>query len=534
MDTRLFDYIHEQFPKFNRTICDGLATEHLRVVERYIDRIWRCAEPGFPEGLRYEGYQRATPYEEFQVAPAKQKSKRIFEMARSDIYLVKYLFSYHGEMLPPRYLYLPFVRDGGIITLMGSTFSVSPVLADRAISVGVDSLFVPLNRDKLVFRRRLHHFMINGERTNSYIVWSNIYHAQRDRSKQGMNFLNMDATPVHYLLARFGFTRTFAEFANASVFVGRSNEITEEKFPSNEWYICRSCGIKPSGLKWRTYYPNDITLAVRKSEYTFTVSSMIAAFFYIVDHFPDRISPEYVDDVTMWRVTLGKVAIDQTTSEGKLLNNVEAHLTSLDGYVDYMVKDWLREDGIEVNDIYDLFIYVIDVMPEFLAQSGSEISSMYGKRLTLLRYVMMDVIKGIFNFMFAFKTGAKKEVTVTEIKNAMNRYLKPRLVIRMNRGHGEVGSISSPGDNKVFKITGCIVLQANTTQSTKHSTRNIDPSKFLHASIAEVGSFNNLPKSSPTGTSRINPYVRIDDAGGIQRDTRKVELIDRVQSQIQR
>lgn len=535
MDKILFDHIHKNFPKFNTLVCEGLAVEHMRAVEKYIDRVWKCAAAGFPDDLKYVGYVRCSPTEEFMVAPVKKKNKRLFEMARSDMYMVKYMFTFKGEPMKPRYMYLPFVRPGGIITIMGSTFAVSPVLADKAISVGVDNIFIPLNRDKLTFKRLIHRFVVNGEATTSYVVWSNIYHAQKNRRSISMSqhYIEMNATPVHYLFCKYGLTRTFAEFAGCHVVAGEQ-DITPEKYPESEWKICESNKIKPSTLKSKYYTPSRVKIAIRNEDYNLTTASMIASFFYIADHFPFRVRAVEVDDVNLWRILLGRITFTNDVSEGKLINDINAHLASLDGYIDGMVIEWLREDGVYVEDIYGLFMHVLETISERLTQSGSSVSSMYGKRLTVLRYVLMDIIKAIFNFMFAMKPGTKKVVTQSEIVNAMNRFLKTRLIVRLNHQHGEISSISSPGDNKIFKITSNVVLQTNTAGSKAHSGSNIDPSKFLHASIAEVGSFLNLPKSNPTGMSRVNPHVNILPDGTIERDPAKVALIDKVQEQIQR
>lgn len=535
MDKNLFGHIHEQMPKFNPVVNDGLAVEHMKWVVRYIDRIWQCAAPGFPEGLVYKGCVPCTPQEEYAMAPVKRKNKRVFEMARSDVYMVKYLFSFKGVDLPARYLYLPFVRDGGIITLVGSTFAVSPVLADKAISVGVDNIFIPLNRDRLTFRRMVHHFIADGERSTAFVVYSNVYHAKASRRASAVNriYTDMNATPVHYMFCKYGVTETFAKFANASVAVG-TDDINEDAYPKSDWVICKSVGLKPRTMKTKYYNGSDVRIAINREAYNKTTESMIAAFFYLVDHFPHRIKPEFVDNLDLWRVLLGRIAIALDVSEGKLLNGIELHLDSLDNYIDGMAMEWLREDGVEVKDIYELFMYIVENMSEMLTNYGATVSSMYDKRLTVLRYALLDIIKAIFNFLFSMKSGTKKEITQKEVVSAMTRHLKPRLIVRMNRNHGEVSSISSPGDNKIFKITSNVVLQSNASGGKNHGGSNIDASKYLHASIAEVGSFCNLPKSCPTGMSRINPNVRLLEDGTIERDPAKVALIDAVQASIQR
>lgn len=536
MDKRLFSHIHKRFPKFNDHVCEGIACLHMQEVERYIDRVMRCAADGFPPGLKYLGYTRCTPQEAFAIAPARRKNKAYLEMARSDVFLVKYMFSFNGEELRPCYLYLPFVRPGGLITLRGSTFAISPVIADRAISVGVDSIYIPLNRDKLTFRRTVHHYVDNGKRESAYVVWSNIHHAMKKRrGKANAAYkLNMNASPMHYLLCKHGLTETFKIYAGVDIVVG-GEEINKKTYPPDEWKIITSTRIKPRTLKIPYYEPSGLRIAVPADKMDNTLSSMLAGVFYIVDHFPDRCLPEYVDDVNLWKILLGYITFSNDASEGRLINDINSHLDSLDGYIDGMVREWLLEDGIDCTDIYQLFMYVISTMSVKVSQSANAVSTMYGKRLTVLRYVLSDVITAIFKFMFALRSNSDKPVTKNEIINAMNRFLKPRLVVRMNRGHGEVTSESSPGDNKIFKITSVIVPQGDTGSGKRsRQSGNVDPSKFLNASIAEAGSYNHLPKSSPTGMSRINPYVRLAGDGTIERDPEKVELIDRVQREIQR
>lgn len=536
MDKKLFDYIHTQQPKFNPILAKGLAVEQMKLVEQYIDRIIRCAEPGFPEGLRYVGCSRCTPAEEYAVATTKRGGRQTYELTRSDIYLCKYTFSYFGEDIK-RYLYLPFVSESGLITLLGSTFSISPVLADTAISVGTDSIFIPLNRDKLTFKRLVHHYIVDGTRETSYVIWSAIHRAAtRSRSTtQKRRTIDVAATCIHYMFCKYGFTRTFAQFANAEVVCGMGDEITAQKYPPSHWRICESVQVKPRGVKSKVYQGTPIRLAIRNEHYNLTTSSMIAGFFYIADHFPDRMLPEYLDNNDHWKILMGHVIFANDESEGKLALGVEAHMLSLDGYIDGMVKEQLYEGGVYVDDIYDLFMHVVETFNARVTQTGNDVASMYGKRLTVLRYVLIDVIKEIFGVLFDLQKASKKKLTRNDINNIFNMHLKPELIIRMNRKHSEVTSISSSSDNMTFKITTNIVLQTNATATGRSKKAAVvEPSKLLHASIAEIGSFTNLPKSEPSGRSRINLFAHIGSDCSIERDPKKKELLDAIQEQIAR
>lgn len=533
---RLFDHIHNKHtPKLNRAVCDGVAVEHMRSIEGYIDRIIRCAEEGFPEGLKYIDYERCTPQEEYNEVTRKRNNRRSFDLSRSDVYMVRYHFSFDGEELFPLFLYLPFVSDGGLIRLRGSLYSISPVLADKAISVGQNSLFIPLTRDKLTFKRLIQHYYVNGKQENTYVIWSTVYHrSERSLRNAGKPTIKMESSLAHYLFCKYGLTRTFAQFADAEVVVGDETTITEQTHPQSEWFICSSTGIKPRGLARGAYTGSGIRLAVRTKEWSQTVAGLVGGFFYIVDHFPERVLPEYVDNERLWKILLGHVIFASHVSEGKLAEDIETHMISLDEYIDRMARDNLADDGVYVTNVFELFAHVIETFAVRVMASGDDIGSMYGKRLTVLRYVSEPIIRGIFGFMYRLRS-AKKPVTKEDIQKNL-KMIPTELILSINYEHGEVKPIASPSDNKIFNITSNVVPQTSSKSGARASTKStlVDPSKFLHASIAEVGSFSHQPKSEPTGRSKLNPCVRTEPDGLIVRDPDKISLIDSVQEKIRR
>lgn len=544
MHDPLFSAIHDlHVPKFNAIVCNGLAVEYMKHCEAFIERIIECAESGFPAGFKYEGYKRCTPHEEYMEVTRKRNSKRTYEMAVSNVYLVKYMFSYNGEMLPrPCYMYLPYVTDGGLIKLRGSTFSIAPVIADLAISTGVDNLFIPLNKDKLTFERLNHHFYANDERHTESVVWSTIYHRSAKTPRSGGKpTVQAQPTLVHYLLCKYGFKQTFAQFAAANVQVGDDSTINETTHPKSDWVICRSTRIKPRGVKEKWYNGSNIRLAVRKDEYNPMTIKLVAGFFYVVDHFPDRVKEEFINnpeenEQNMWMILLGHVYFGNGNGFGKLIEDITAHMRSLDDYVDELVRENLRKEDVHIHDLYDLFGHIIATHSERIRAAGNSVSSMYGKRLLVERFVLSNIIRAINTFMFKLRAANRRPLNKSDIMNMMSRILKMDLIIGINSGHGEVASISSPGDNKIFKITSQVVLQTNSSGAAGGRSKSnlVSPSKHLHASIAEVGSYSNLPKSDPTGRSRLNPCILLEADGLIKRDPAKRELLDSVQQKIQR
>lgn len=545
MDTEIARLIDGDTPKINPLLGNGLAIAHMSGipekdgrnvsgVEQYIDQVFRSASKGFPDGLVYVGSQRCTPQEEFALITKKKGAKRTFDVARSDIYMRKYFFRFKGEDLEPRPLFLPFVSDAGTIVISGSRFNISPILSDRVISVGVSSIFVRLLRDRLTFERMGQHFMIDGSRETVQVAWALIYH-RNAKMKKMRQTVKANCTLMHYLLCKYGFTETFQRFGNCHPVIGGA-EVNKNVYNEEEWVICQSTQVRPKGVGKGFWQPTNIRIAVRKDELTPMVKNMLGGFFYVADHFPDRVLPEYVDAKRMWMILMGHIIFSGTINEGKLYDDVNDHMTSLDEYLDQLVTVKLRDIGIHVDDIYQLFGIVIANFNDWLLAATDKVASVYDKEFSILYYVLYDITAAIFKLYFKLKAASKKELTAKEIVATMNLTLRTGLIFSMTKNHGEVSNISSPGDNKAFKITSILIPQSGSSRMSSRKDRATlnDPAKRLHASIAEVCGYANLPKSAPDGRSRSNPHVLLDPKGVVLRNPAHVELLDSVQEMIRR
>lgn len=534
MDKQLHQLMQRETPPCNVDICEGLAVKHIPMVEKYIDSVMRSAAKGFPAGLEYMGCERCTPFEEFNVVSKRKNGRRSIDVARSDIYLMKYHFKFKGVDLPSRYLYLPFVSAGGTMTISGSRYVVSPVLSDKVISPGLTNVFVRLLRDKLTFERMPYTVIFNNANETVQVVWSMIYHKPASLKKLRAT-VKANCTLMHYLLCKYGFTETFKTYGNCNPVVGE-REINEESYPPSEWVVCRSTQVKPKGFGKSFYQPTEIRVAIRIVEFTPMVKSMISGFFYIVDHFPSRVLATYVDNTRLWNILLGHILFSGTINEGTLFTDVSKHFKSLDEYIDNLIAVKLKEIGYEVSDIYHLFAIIINNFNEWLLEASEKVSSLYGKELSILYHVLYEITSAIFNLNFKLKSASKKELTDKEIISTMNMVLKTGLIFSITRQHVNMSTVSYSGDNKFFKITSILVPQSSSNRMTAKKTRASlsDPAKRLHVSVAEIGGYANLPKSDPTGHARINPHAHIDEKGAVLQDPSKIPLLSHVEDQIRR
>ena len=90
-DTDLFAYMHrKRAPKFNEDVVKGLAVIDVKAAKDYVDNIINCGVSQYPEGFEFVRSERCNPLEEYNViTKSRSGPNRVFDLARSDVYLVK-------------------------------------------------------------------------------------------------------------------------------------------------------------------------------------------------------------------------------------------------------------------------------------------------------------------------------------------------------------------------------------------------------------------------------------------------------------
>lgn len=548
MHPDLTKHVSSVVPDLNMDLARGLATVHMRGRYDWIERVLRAAEAGFPKELKYVGYRICTPQEKYQAAiktrkPRRARSKqqqtmkngggRQYETAKTDFSMIELMFTFNGEAMGKRFLYVPFTGSAGQIDISDTNWITSPVLADRVISIGVHQIFVRLLRDRLTFNREMYPIRLNGNRIQPEIVFSWVYHKSKDKDKQPKN--QARTSMVHYLFCKYGFLGAMKKYADCTPEVGEA--ITTDTHPESEWNIYSTLctnEIMPKSLgrrsKVQDYQPTRLKVAIRKNEDNDMAQAMAAGFFYVADHFPDMVNERFVMGPEGWIAPMGYMLLPDNINRGKIEEGVHKHLSSLDYYADPIVVDNLKEIDIHVENIYDFFAYIAKYFGTMISNNQDRINSMYDKEFIVLYYVLYDITSAIFNLFFALKANSKKAMTKNDVEKALNDNLKSGLAYALSKSHGEVASMSYSGDNMAFKPTSMLVPQTSTNKLAKRGGDRgtlSDPSRTLHPSQAELASINTMRKPEPTGRDRTNFMARLKANNRlIDRNPRFKELFD--------
>lgn len=544
---KLFNYIHkEKITHLNPILADGYSTLALHNAIAHIDAYTRCGL-SILEGtdLEYVGFVQATPEEMYDELVKKTSTRPpTFDVSRSDLYMTKMHWRFHGsDIYHP--IFLIFSKDN-ITYLRGSAFGIFPVLIDRSFSIGHNELFFPFTRARIKFLKVPHErLMVTGSGcqlvSDAVIYGPNIYNRSKDSlRKQGTPQWKARTTLAHYLFCHKGVVGAFKHYANVDVIVGDSKTISVDSLNMNEWVYFESANVKPADFgRFREYFKPDLRIAVRREELTPGVDGLINGLFYVADNFPEMVNIKYVGtqhEATMWAQIMGNVIFPTNVNPGKLLEDMAPHFESLKDYVDAEVIIKLQSDGIYCNDFYELCYYILDNFDSMIVEGIDKVSSMYDKKIEVLKYVLTPITSSIFKFIFNIKKG-KGTLTPETVAVRLGKFVKPKEIFSINHGHGEITSAAglTSSDCKALRGTSALVAQTSSSGPNAKSKMSLtDPTQHLDVSFAELGQFAAITKSDPSGKGFINLTAKVDHKGHLLRDPELLDLTTKVQNTIKR
>lgn len=521
-------------PPMNREIMEGMAVSSMKYLEEYLDAQIRSVCAGLPPEVRYVSYERCTPQEEFDELTKVRNNRRTFDLANSTVYLVKFHLVFTDQMgiehLITRFIYLPYVTDAGIMSIGGTQHHIVPVLSDKVFTPSNDSIFVRLMQDRNNMFRLYHTVIFNGVREARYVVWATIYRGENNDSRSTPT-TKAKTTLAHYLFGKYGFSDAFTRYAG-SVPVFGMDEINPEDYPSDEWVICESTHVKPPTCIDKMYIATKIKLAIRKENWTPAMKALVVGFYYVVDHFPDRFipTPRSLDDRAIWMILIGHIRFSGVYGENKLYNDIEKHFESLDGYLDTVVQQKLREKGVELENYYDLLNYIQINFDAMIRENENNGLCVYGKNLEVLSYILYDILYGFVMVKFRLcKIVNRRPLTLKDVTENLHRRVRMGAVFGLSSGKIITEAVSYSGDSIYPKVTAIITEQENRAGANRGQSERVTvgPQHRVDLSMVTAGSVLNLPKSNPTPMARVNPWITLDPLTGTVLPNPKFEkLID--------
>lgn len=553
MNPRFVEGVMKRTPAIDPRIGLGLAYHLNSGIPQYVSSLFSCNASRFPTRLKYVGYREATPYEGYAYMTRVLNNSRFHDINKNDIRLYCFMFRWEGPNGDVReinkYIYLPFIRRHGFMYMNGVKYIVVPVMADGVMTIKPTEVFIKLIKTKLWFEKINNvPFVVDGEPEYTNVYTSKI-HNKNSKNKQ-IDSIKMKPILYHYLFCKYGVSETFRQlhghsFRDDVVCFNKSkwDEISEQ-YPREEWVIIESLGKKPNKTYlYPIYNPSNIAFLIRRELYEdprfhADYKNFFGSMYYVLDHYTSehRMNPNMLDDVGAWRSMMGEVIVSSLDHVATIKSAIEKHMVSLDGYVDDMVRSEFDRSGIhDINSVYDLFLYIIK---NFTRLTGSVMetetaNSLYYKQLQVYQFLLFDLTKSINNVYFELSSLRLEEerdpslnIKVEAIVKILDG-IRPNVVMQI-KNHGEIIVVDDPTDLPLLKLGRMVTTQEKSDKAKTSRTpfNPNSPTSALHESILEVGAAFDMPKSDPSGKSRLNPHVMIDDQYRIIPNPELKEIMD--------
>lgn len=505
IDPKLLELNNASLPKLNEKIQDNLVVYHLSTIEEYMDSCFQCASESFPEGLKYIGSQRCTPLEQFTEVTRPLSPSKKFELSKSDVYLMKYHFTFRGVKLRPYYIFLPFVNEGGLIFLKGTQYKLTPVIGGKIFNIERDEIYMPTLRIRIGFKQIGTSCVLNDKIIHGTSIYSHLHHGLKKTERSALF-----PTLLHYILAEFGLSVTMKKFFGIDVKVG-NEEL--DKLKDKGYQVYRSRQIIYNNKRNSSKEVSKIRIAIPEDQYYSLLDNVICTLFYIIDNCVSTTENIVdLDNPNLWLYLLDRFIFKATKTEKKQYDKMVDHLLSIKKVMDPMARRILESDRIKCETIFDLFKYIMIKYQDIIIHNDA--GSMYGKEITTTKHLMYNVVYNIFKMMYVLQSLPDNVLNIDKVSGVILKMINRDAIFTVT-GHGELVPASIASDCLLFSATGNLISHSKAITAGISNQRsrkgNLDVNRLTHASQVAVGSYGWITKKGPTGRDKINPFFNFGE-----------------------
>lgn len=500
------DYVSSITPEFCKSLVEGLVYTRLKYAKEYIDDfIYYSINSKTNTNLRYLGSEELTPKEELSFIFNK-KSKITYDIVENDIALVKYLFQYGDEKeVRENYFYIPYANKGNTINLAGNKFLVMPTLANKVISIGQKAIFINIITAKYNFTRFHHAVLVNDSVELISIIEAPLY---KNPAKNVSDTTKAKTTIIHYLLANYGLSKTLELLG---VEGARVVYDTDEK----DVIVLSSTKERPKGYieDPELYKPTRLKFVLNKNADISHAKYVIGNVFYVLDHFPERLTIGELDKPLIWSRLMGEIIHSGNHGVSYLNEKMLAHFEDLNSPFNPITSSKLKSIKIAANTLMEL---LRDIFLNFNVWTLTDSPrSIYDTRsYEVETFVLSGITSNITKLMLDINKEELRTPTgkleKKEVDDIFKKHFKSRCIFMLRKARPfSVGGLEYPGDHLYFKNTAMIIHQESDAIDPNTSDNDTAARRKLVATMSSVGSILSLNKKNPTPMIRANPYLHV-------------------------
>lgn len=484
--------VADQLPKYNDYLLRGFQKKELAQAPQFVGTILEEAVKLLGPQIQYKDYKILSPEERLDIETA-----RGYNIAPSELILVEYRFEFNKTIYKTRF-YLPYDFNGYIV-IRGTKLSLQKHIAEQIFSRTSEGITVKVIRAPLIFRRGRRHLMISETSDFTkyeFVITTTLYQKRVSGRKNSVL-----PTVLHYMLCKFGLVHTLERFGLTQADLHFTNTVSEDT-DKYEYFAAKKTLKKKKP---------ELYMKIRKELLDDPICSKLAAGLLYILAASNRHSLEDLYERTgaIFRILLGYIIRGGNEAQAK--NQVDAHLASVDLYLDPITRDRLRNHGITVSNIYDLLQYIFVEIDRIIVNSTQ--SNLYNKRIDVTDSILVATIGNAIHRKFWEISRQNKGLDENTVKAALR--FNPMLIDKLIMEKVVKSNPPLYGDNWLLAAGIRKLRQSGKKSSGGEGMVANAPEHRVHPSHFVVESALAFSKQNPGIAGSINPYVPISPDGVI-------------------
>lgn len=514
--------VDTSMPRFNQIITEGFHQKEfengIHFFENSLKLIFKPIEK---RGVFFGGVTPMTPRQ--FIAYIKETTNRAYDVHKESYYPVMLDFEFLDKAgvlhkFKPTVTMLPYTDEYGDVFSRGTQYSSQFVLAERGL---------PVTKEGEIFAKVLgFKFKIGVENyTYSLVIPTpegcalrntNInMSANRFYSPTEPRRVTDKKTPTPllawYVFSNIGFTETINKYGECEYEVGNLDTLIAECRPEDRWQIITRSPSGSNEKRLGEFVSSDWGIAIRNKHASRKELSAMGlqyanALLFVMDCMSSYFDVDRIDDPSYWKLLIGRCSVKPGDSSEVIMRLMNDHFVAVNEYLDEDSIKRFRAQSINVEDMFDLFTYIIANRSEIVATADR--GNMFNKEIASLEFILDGLITAANNFKHDIKNNS--ELSFRKI----GRFLTNRFRIKEidNARNANLIQESTPTDCPFIDyMLGCMPQdKVYSNSSTAKKSADFDPNDaagLLHPSLLFVNGVSRVTGPYPDGRGYLAPCV---------------------------
>jgi len=538
------DYDHA-----NPDIMDGVGHTLLKDSMAYINEILESSLKKAHPDLKYHGIRRLTANETFNASYRNRNIAYNMDISEYTTYMCEIHLTLKDVKIPNRYIWLLYSRKGGFVHLAGNKYSLVPIVSDKVISVDKNKIFMRLMIDKLSIESEEMNIRINGKVRPVLILHKVILIVKKRKLINKIG--NIPIPSMLYSLMEYGYKETVKRICGEYIHI----DITDgDIIQSKKQIVYQNVETPFKRYKYKDrWYYRDIKMVANVRRRTPTVDIVVSTMLYLFNMFTikDNITrtPLLLVDELLYSIEKGDLDNEKMIYKkmfsflvfkdnynlDRNISEVNDHLNIIDGYIDSVVIKILNTSGVKVNNIYDLYEYVLINFIDLTSNSISYNKDIRNGYLDILYYIYYNNIVGINTAVRNINNfdSRKRTLTIKDVESTFNKHMRARAINNLHKSTPiALKSVDYTGDNRYVKITKDLAFQGQGNGVSRSNKPFIRPLQSIVGVDVFTGDIYSLQKKCPSSRTNFNMFTELDLSSNkfilSDRDTLGAEKLQRL------